>query len=370
MVTLIGAVAFAAGALIAGPQAVLFAAGVVALNSIALTILTLSKAMTAFTEFIKLVNTLSSDDIKHALEVITGKGGMVDGLLKIITGLDDVGIFASIKVKRIAKALNPLFDSLSKYVDIIGKIANMKMVEGYDSKGNPIYKAFDKAIFLDAADALATGFTTFLTKLNGVFGDNSKSIKMTKKILKALNKGGIRKLMKALSNFVNVIQKMANLKIPTEWNSEGQAIAFKKMTNTDFKEAASTLSEGFTTFLIGLNDAFNGSRSVKRMKKILKALKKGNVGKLMQGVSGFVDAIVKLASAGIPLYDDKGKEIGKQPLNTEVFVASATVLANGFAAFLSKLEEEFGGSGRQSRRLKKLIKRLSKAGIDTLMGSI
>jgi glycosyltransferase involved in cell wall biosynthesis len=110
--------------------------------------------------------------------------------------------------------------------------------------------------------------------------------------------------------------------------------------------------------------------AIKRIKKLLKALKKGNVGKLMQGVSGFVDAIVKLASAGIPLYDDKGKEIGKQPLNTEVFVASATVLANGFAAFLSKLEEEFGGSGRQSRRLKKLIKRLSKAGIDTLMGSI
>ena len=45
---------------------------------------------------------------------------MVDGLLKIIKGLDDVGIFASMKIKRIAKALNPLFDALSKYVDIIG----------------------------------------------------------------------------------------------------------------------------------------------------------------------------------------------------------------------------------------------------------
>jgi hypothetical protein len=142
------------------------------------------------------------------------------------------------------------------------------------------------------------------------------------------------------------------------------------MTNADFKEAATTISEGFTTFLTGLNNAFDGTRSVRRMKKILKALKKGNVGKLMKGVSGFVDAIVKLASAGIPLYDDNGKEIGKQPLNNEVFVASATVLANGFAAFLSKLEDEFGGSGRQSKRLKKIIKRLSKAGIDKLMGSI
>lgn len=370
MVGLIGAVAFGAGALVSGPQGIVFAAGVAALNAIGLTILTLSKAMTSFADFIILVNTISKSDIKHALEVITGKDGMVDGLLKIVKGLDDVGIFASMKIKRIAKALNPLFESLSKYVDIIGKIANMKMVEGYDANGNPIYKAFDKAIFMDAADVLATGFTTFLTKLNGVFGDNSKSIKMTKKMLKALNKGGIRKLIRALSNFVDVIQKMANLKIPTEWNSEGQATAFKKMTNADFKEAASTISEGFTTFLIGLNNAFDGTRAIKRIKKILKALKKGNVGKLMKGVSGFVDAIVKLASAGIPLYDDNGKEIGKQPLNNEVFTASATVLANGFAAFLSKLEEEFGGSGRQSKRLKKLIKRLSKAGIDKLMGSI
>lgn len=370
MIALIGAVAFGAGALVAGPQGLLFVAGVAALNAIGLTILTLSKAMTSFADFIILVNTISKSDIKHALEVITGKDGMVDGLLKIIKGLDDVGIFASMKIKRIAKALNPLFDALSKYVDIIGKMANMKMIEGYDANGNPIYKAFDKAIFMDAANTLATGFTTFLTKLNGVFGDNSKSIRMTKKILKALNKGGIRKLMKALSNFVDVIQKMANLKIPTEWNSEGQAIAFKKMSNADFKEAASTISDGFTTFLMGLNNAFNSNRSIRRMKRILKALKKGNVGQLMQGVSGFVDAIIKLASAGIPLYDDKGKEIGKQPLNTELFVTSATVLANGFAAFLSKLEDEFGGRGRQSRRLKKLIKRLSKAGIDTLMGSI
>lgn len=370
MVALIGAVAFGAGALVSGPQGILFVAGVAALNAIGLTILTLSKAMTSFADFIILVNTISKSDIKHALEVITDKDGMVDGLLKIVKGLDDVGIFASMKIKRIAKALNPLFDSLSKYVDIIGKIANMKMVEGYDANGNPIYKAFDKAIFMDAADVLATGFATFLTKLNGVFGDNSKSIKMTKKILKALNKGGIRKLMKALSNFVDVIQKMANLKIPTEWNSEGQATAFKKMTNADFKEAASTISEGFTAFLVGLNNAFDGPRAIKRIKKLLKALKKGNVGKLMQGVSGFVDAIVKLASAGIPLYDENGKEIGKQPLNNEVFTASATVLANGFAAFLSKLEEEFGGSGRQSKRLKKLIKRLSKAGINKLMGSI
>ena len=370
MIALIGAVAFGAGALVAGPQGLLFVAGVAALNAIGLTILTLSKAMTSFADFIILVNTISKSDIKHALEVITGKDGMVDGLLKIIKGLDDVGIFASMKIKRIAKALNPLFDALSKYVDIIGKIANMKMVEGYDANGNPIYKAFDKAIFMDAADVLATGFATFLTKLNGVFGDNSKSIKMTKKILKALNKGGIRKLMKALSNFVDVIQKMANLKIPTEWNSEGQATAFKKMTTADFKEAASIISEGFTAFLVGLNNAFDGTRAIKRIKKILKALKKGDVGKLMKGVSGFVDAIVKLASAGIPLYDENGKEIGKQPLNNEVFTASATVLANGFAAFLSKLEEEFGGSGRQSKRLKKLIKRLSKAGIDKLMGSI
>lgn len=168
----VGLIMMAAGALLFGPQAAVFALGFAALESISLAIVSISAACMSYTDLINKVNhDLTPTKLESATNMLAGdEGGMVGSIKKIVSSLLDIGAWSSIKIAIIAKALNPLFESLGNFVDVISKMANLQMVDYYDKEGKPVYKPMNSDDFKNASSVLTEGFTTFLTCLMGAFG--------------------------------------------------------------------------------------------------------------------------------------------------------------------------------------------------------
>jgi len=52
-------------------------------------------------------------------------------------------------------ALNPIIDTVGKFVDVVMKLATGTYIIGYDNKKNPIYKKLTATKFSDAALAIS-----------------------------------------------------------------------------------------------------------------------------------------------------------------------------------------------------------------------
>lgn len=339
----VAAIMASSGAILMGPQALVFAAGLAGLAMISTAIAGISTAMILFTEFITKVNNLTSEDIEQAFSNITGEKGLCKAITKIVGALGSVSIQTSRQMKAIGKGLKPVFESLSMFVDVIQKMATMSIIDHFDDNGNPVYRKMEFSEFSDAADNLGTGFASFLTKLfDALSNENAPSPKQMKAILKALKRGGVSNLMVGVGSFVDAIQKMAELKVVDHYDDNGNPV-YRPMEFSEFDTAATNLATGFARFLTELMSCFdteeNGDKPTpKQLKKILKALtKKGDVGALMMAIGSFVDAIQMMASGQVvDYYDNEGKAHYRKMKDTDWTLAAET-LTSCFSVFIQKL---------------------------------
>jgi len=224
--------------------------------------------MLLFVELLNKVNQLDqtaiNDAVKKLVDPGEGNKSMLGCLKTIIVNLMKFNKEQAKNVKRIGKALKPVMEALSMFVDVIQKMAKMEILDHYDENGKPIYRKMKETEFVAAATNLTTAFTTFINNLTSGL-DTLTNLDGTKKILKTLfprNKkrsGGIGNVIRALSDFVDVIQKMASLNVPDKWDKDGNPISYRKLDpENDFKKAAINLSSAFSTFLTELGTGLKG----------------------------------------------------------------------------------------------------------------
>lgn len=336
----------------------------------------------------------------NAAEVVSG--GFKDFIEKMGEGfgaLEDKSINA---IKKLAKPMNKIMGAVKTFVDVVIKVATLRIVEGYDEKGNPIYgelktRAFTMdengvisqgeevtglAVFAVAGHAVAQSFGSFLRALTSAF-DDKRTVDAIAKGTKALGKN-IRPIMKGIATFVDTIIKVATARVVTGYETDehgnlipimdvikGQKIKVDSQGNITvtgqtegygaMAAAGETVAIMFTSFLNRLSSLFESREQQKQIERCLKSLK--NVNPVMKGIGKFVDAILKIATGTVPAFDENGNALldeegnpKMRQINLETDLTNpAEVIAGAFATFLTTLADNLD---KNKKTIKKVLESL------------
>lgn len=254
--------------------------------------------------------------------------GSMQAIVKAFSGFDGTAMALVISL-----ALRPILNTISKYIDIIMKVATMNYISGYDDNGKPMYEHLPATVFSDAADAVTNGFTTFLNKLSKGF-DTMDALKIV--VLSALTLA-LNPVIDTVGKFIDVVMKVATGTYIIGYDDNKNPI-YKKLTASEFSNAALAVSVQFGIFLQCLSDAFD-KMSVKAMLAI------ATVGQVMEpvmdAVSKFVDTVIKVSTMQIVTgYDKNGKPEYEQ-VDPSIFFTSAIFVSTAFGNFIQQLCTSF-----------------------------
>lgn len=349
---MVGGVAALAIALGFIPKSVLILGGI-AVGVIVGIIAALSGVLLLFTKLIKNVHELKQEDIKDAMNKILGKPvdldneqtdedgtGMIGCLGKIIKSLSKFSVKAAVKVGIIGTSLFPVIGAISKFVDVIQKMASLKIANAWDKNGNPTsYIKLDETAFKTAATNLTSAFKTFLEDLSaGLNSFDANSLAIMQQLFPRQSgiskfftgeKPGIGVVIRILSDFVDIIQKMASLSVPDKWDKDGKPISYRQLKTAEFGLAAQTLSEAFGTFLTELG---TGLEKLSPKAAIVIGLLGDDLSAIMQSISSVFVPISQMA-AGKILIGNETHEISLKTLNT-----AATDLVTVITTFVDNLK--------------------------------
>lgn len=147
-------------------------------------------------------------DVDYKTVATTIGNNFLDFVRTLIPIIDDLDSDSVKLIKKLGRALQPMMDSLSKYVDIILKMADpnkLSIIEGYDEKGNPKYGEKKIDIKLIATN-IGDSFIAFVTELDNKFENiNKDSAKRIERIGNALGP-----IMEVLSSYTEAMEKISD----------------------------------------------------------------------------------------------------------------------------------------------------------------
>lgn len=147
-------------------------------------------------------------DVDYKTVATTIGNNFLDFVRTLIPIIDDLDSDSVKLIKKLGGALQPMMDSLSKYVDIILKMADpnkLSIIEGYDEKGNPKYGEKKIDIKLIATN-IGDSFIAFVTELDNKFENiNKDSAKRIERIGNALGP-----IMEVLSSYTEAMEKISD----------------------------------------------------------------------------------------------------------------------------------------------------------------
>lgn len=122
----------------------------------------------------KAIKDVNRENINTFYDIVVGKGiedtsSMIGSLYSIINEFNKFSKKSILFAAIIAAAMNPILNTISKFIKIISKVATLTYISGYDHKGNPIFQKLPPSVFADAAIAVSNGFGTFIQMLNDKF---------------------------------------------------------------------------------------------------------------------------------------------------------------------------------------------------------
>ena len=248
----------------------------------------------------------------------------------------DLSKLSTQTIKHLGKAMIPLMEAMSDYVDSIVKLSTSTVTIGFDEKGKPKYKQLDFGPNGDAykaSNALTSLFLTFMTS----FVANTNQLEVnSKSTMKKLAESMVP-LMTGVSSFADAIVKMGTSMIPCAWDKDGKPIKYTNVSPEVYQNAAQVLASNFGAFISKLRE--ESDKMMGSSKNEAECLSKCMT-ELMTGVGDFADAIVKLGTAGTPVY--KNGKIDHYEKIDAVACANAIVGESGiFTVFLKTLNEGF-----------------------------
>lgn len=241
-----GVLAIALGAMTLIP---FFWMGIAAVGAIAGIVLIISVAFKNIAEALTMLTQLKGKEIDG--ESLTA---MVDSFIGIAKKLESVeDEISTRKIKRVANSMIAVGKMMSQLGISVQDVANLKVATGWDSDGNPTdYRQLDSKDFVAAAVNTKTIIMTLGQAIidtynnapegmfngTGLFGFGSSPFD---KVVRSCT--GMSKMISAIGKSVGEI---SNLNVATEWDSDGNPIAFRQLDSGDFKKAASNIKEIIT----------------------------------------------------------------------------------------------------------------------------
>lgn len=262
-----------------------FWAGFGMVETIAIMIASISGTMLLFSNLLKEIKNLSKEDIQDAVDKLIMKDGMVDALSSIIDALDDFGIKSSIKVAAIGKSIQPVISSISQFVDVIQKMASMKIADEWDENGKPThYMRLNPELFKNAAVNLSKAFSVFVTELGKAFTTIDKK---ARKNMKKLS-GPITEIIKGVVTLIEPLIQIASGKIQV--GNEVVSVDLNKIL-----EVSNGIVNVIASIFGQLNDLVEKDIKHKKIKKLFKTFRKS--------MKQLIDLFKYAAKVKIPIDD-------------------------------------------------------------------
>lgn len=274
-----------------------------------------------------------------ASAVTKGFTEFLTGLSNGFKGLDALKI---VVLSVLTLALNPIIDTVGKFVDVVMKVATGTYIIGYDNNKKPIFKKITSTEFSKAASAVSLQFNLFLQHLSNGFS----RMKLTAMFAIATIGQVMEPVMDAVSKFVDTVIKVSTMQIVTGYDKNGKPI-YEPVEPSIFGDAAKVVSEKFKDFIDNLGKAFTNLQP--NMIWAMDAMKDSIV-PIMDGVSKFVDSILKL-STGMYIKEYKQDKDGNytvpvyDKVTKKMYEDAADVIAQKFASFIDKLVKMFERHG-------------------------
>ena len=269
--------------------------------------------------------------------------GFTEFLTGLSNGFKDLDALKIVVLSVLTLALNPIIDTVGKFVDVVMKLATGTYIKGYDNNKKPIFEKITSTDFSKAASAVSLQFNLFLQHLSNGFS------KMSSTAMDAIATIGqvMDPIMNAVSKFVDAVIKVSTMQIVTGYDKNGKPI-YEPVEPSTFGEAAKYVSEKFKDFIDNLGKAFTNLQP--NMIWAMDAMKDSIV-PIMDGVSKFVDSILKLAT-GMYIKEYKKDKDGNytvpvyDKVTKTMYTDAADAIAQKFASFIDELVNMFERHGK------------------------
>ena len=239
--------------------------------------------------------------------------------------------------EKVTNACASMGNMLSLIAKGVGDVASLQVADEWNDEGKPIhYRHLTKTDFDAAAENTETIITTLGAALATTYEKHQDLFKTSltfvdgklqgdTPIIRVINAG--QQLGQMVSSIAGGVQDIANLRMPTKWDKDGNAIEWREMTSQDFADAGdkvglitTTLSKAIgkvydenpdlfdpVTYMVKtkdgvFSDTYESRTEDAPMVKVLKA-----AGTLGEFVSGCAEAIMKVAD--LKFEDKDGKKI-------------------------------------------------------------
>lgn len=269
--------------------------------------------------------------------------GFTEFLTGLSNGFKDLDALKIVVLSILTLALNPIIDTVGKFVDVVMKVATGTYIIGYDNNKKPIFKKITSTDFSKAASAVSLQFNLFLQHLSNGFS------KMKDTAMFAIATIGqvMEPVMDAVSKFVDTVIKVSTMQIVTGYDKNGKPI-YEPVEPGTFGDAAKVVSENFKDFIVKLGEAFTNLQP--NMIQAMDAMK-DSIAPIMDGVSKFVDSILKLAT-GMYIKEYKKDKDGNytvpvyDKVTKTMYTDAADAIAQKFASFIDELVNMFERHGK------------------------
>lgn len=167
------------------------------------------------------------------------------------------------KVVTACTSMGQMISSIGKGV---GDMADLKIADEWDKEGNPIhYRHLTSEDFAMAAFNTSLIVRTLGSALAKTYEENQEMFKTSltfvdgklqgdTPIIRVINAG--QQMGQMVSSIAGGIQNIANLKMPTKWDKNGNAIEWREMTPEDFAEAGVKVGLITTVLSNALGDVY------------------------------------------------------------------------------------------------------------------
>ena len=264
-------------------------------------------------------------------------GNDIFGAMKnICNSMNEIGILSSAKASIILKNIQPIFNTISTFVDVVGKLSSMKYVSEWNSDGTPkSYETLSMSKFRDAANTISISFRVFMTELSKGM-DSLKNVSLGSIAKLSV---GIRPIINAVNTFTNTVLSALNAKIETEWDKDGKPTKFRKFTPVEFRQAATVIASGFANFIITFGEAI--APFSQKAGAIFNTLK--------NGIKPVVDSVIEFTNSVYGIMDgreftvtENGQDVRKFiKFDAQKFKDTATTVSKSFTDFVNTIYNAF-----------------------------
>ena len=269
--------------------------------------------------------------------------GFTEFLKGLSDGFEKLDALSILGISLLMQVMDPIMKQVSTFVDIVMKVATGTYIIGYDNNKKPIFQKITSTDFSKAASAVSLQFNLFLQHLSNGFS----KMKLTAMFAIATIGQVMEPVMDAVSKFVDTVIKVSTMQIVTGYDKNGKP-EYEQVEPGTFGDAAKVVSEKFKDFIVKLGEAF--TKLQPNMIQAMDAMKDSIV-PIMDGVSKFVDSILKLAT-GMYIKEYKKDKDGNytvpvyDKVTKTMYTDAADAIAQKFASFIDELVNMFERHGK------------------------